>query len=64
LWLLAAAHSDLHFTQRQQRGLMAIFGQDLFGMATIAWVKTPRVLASICKSKRPSKGRMDKSALG
>jgi hypothetical protein len=38
--------------------------QDLFEMAIAAWVKTLRDLAFIYKSKRPSNGRMDKSALG
>jgi hypothetical protein len=39
-------------------------GQDLFEMATAAMGENPNGLASIYKSKRPSNGRMDKSALG
>jgi hypothetical protein len=41
-WLSAAAHLDLLFTQRWRRALTAIAGQDLFGMATTAWVKNPK----------------------
>jgi hypothetical protein len=40
--LSAAAHSDLLFTQRWRRALTAISAQDLFGMATTAWVKNPK----------------------
>jgi hypothetical protein len=41
-WVSPAAHSDLFFTQRWRRALMAISAQDLFGMATTAWVKNPK----------------------
>jgi hypothetical protein len=56
LWQLwVAARLDL-----QQRRHAQIYSN---GNSSDGW-KTLRVLASIYKSKRPSNGRMDKSALG
>jgi hypothetical protein len=52
---LVAVRSDLQWRRRAQ-----IYSN---GYSSDGW-KTLRVLASIYKSKRPSNGRMDKSALG
>jgi hypothetical protein len=54
-----AARSDLQWRRRALEAILAkIYSKSAMGE------KTLRVLASIYKSKRPSNGQMDKSALG
>jgi hypothetical protein len=55
-----AARSDL---QRRRRALEEIMAKIYLKWLQLRWVKTLRVLVSIYKPKRPSNGRMDKSAL-
>jgi hypothetical protein len=56
-----AARSDL---QRWQRALEVIVAKIYSKWLQERWVKNPKGLASIYKSKRPSNGRMEKPALG
>jgi hypothetical protein len=56
-----AARLDL---QRRRRALEVSLAKIYSKWLQQRWVKTLKVLASIYKSKRPSNGRMDMSALG